>query len=175
MKWPQSSHYGVLAPLQCDSSSCFHEVASLFALEVGVGHVTCFGQWEIGRCEASRGLYSVCAMGPARPCCYGEPSITINTNLGYLLDDDRCMAITAADTRPTARYMRPFWTIISSSASPAQKNCPVNPQTVRNNTFVVLNHKVLGLLIIYKSCLTQRASCSGRLNLCGYLHSLAKS
>lgn len=31
---------------------------------------TCFGQWDIGRYEASRSLRSIYAMAPALPCCY---------------------------------------------------------------------------------------------------------
>lgn len=71
LKWPQSP-----PSLMC-WSLCnvtvqlpLSEAASLpLPLNLALA-TTCFGQWIIGRCEASRSLKSIYAMVPALLCCY---------------------------------------------------------------------------------------------------------
>ena len=48
---PSETHFLVFMPL------CIQ------ALDCGLGPVTCFGQWDISKCGASKGLISICTYG----------------------------------------------------------------------------------------------------------------
>lgn len=41
--------------------------------ESGLGHVTCFGEWDISKCDASRGLKSDCTLGSTLSWHHWEP------------------------------------------------------------------------------------------------------
>lgn len=66
----KSFHFCVLAPLQCNFASLPVKVAPIYLpLDPKLANVTCFGQWDIGRCDA-KGLENTGAMGLAFLCCY---------------------------------------------------------------------------------------------------------
>lgn len=69
-----------MATILCGSSHQEGEFIST-ALELELGHVTCFGQWFISTYDACRGLVSACALGLPSSAA-GNPETTTWRSLG---------------------------------------------------------------------------------------------
>lgn len=80
-------------------------------LEFGLGHMTCFGQWDIKNQEISRGVKSIYTLG-----------LALSRLWELRLPYEEAWARLIEGERSRGEIHLPSW------ATPSQNNCPSNPQ-----------------------------------------------